>query len=486
MKKFFLALCVLSTSITFGQDGSLDTSFGDNGLVDIDYENSSIDVGGVNQFSDGSYIVLAGKLESDEKSILIHKFLNNGSLDTSFGDNGILTYLPTVREDPRATYIVEEDKILYVFNKEAQGNFFKKFLPDGTLDTSFGANGELEPFPGEFNAQLRFNKFNSIVAGLKLGTTFRVKRFLLNGDPDTSFGDSGMATIQGPSSITFYQSFKITSDNKILITAEQQVNGEKSPIIFQANQDGSIDTSFGTNGFVEIPYVDPNDDFVFNSNGVQLFEDGSILIISIYNFPAYDLAKTRIYKMSSEGELITAVGSGGEITGDGLPRVIIQENQRFLVMYQPIGMVGTGGRVGISRYFSNGFEDSSFSFDRAAFPILTNANFLIDSDGKVVVSGGGRAFEDFFMYRLNNNPLGIEENTQNIFTVFPNPANDFITISCTECYLTNKPYQITDTSGKVIQQANFSVENPTVSMEGFANGLYYLTIENTTVKLVKQ
>ena len=487
-KLSLFSICLLISCSIIAQDGSLDTSFADNGFVDIDYGNSSIDIGGVNQLSDGSYIILAGKLDSNNKSILIHKFLNDGTLDGSFGNNGILNYLPIVREDPRATYTVEEDKILYIFSKEAQGNFFKRFLPDGTVDTSFGSNGELNPFPGEFGAQLLFNKFNQIVAGLNSNGSFQIKRFLMNGDLDSSFGNGGTVFIQKPTPSTQFQTFTITSNDKILITAFQEIDSEEIPVMFRVNQDGTIDSGFGDNGFIEIPFVDPNDEFASVTNSLRLFEDGSILIVSLYFYPLDDFASTRIYKLSSDGEIITTIGSGGEIVESGLPRVIIQENQRILAVFQPVGMVFLGGPIDVKRYFSDGFVDPSLSYNREDFPDLYESNFIIDTDGKIVVVGSKSVNfgSDLLAFRLNNNVLGVQENTRNNFTVSPNPTNDFITISCASCSLTNKNYQITDATGKVLRQAIFDIETPMVSMEGFAAGLYYVTIEATTLKILKK
>ncbi len=487
-KLYFFSFCLLISFSIIAQDGSLDTSFADNGFVDIDYGDSSIDIGGINQLSDGSYIIFAGKLDSNDKSILIHKFLNDGTLDGSFGDNGIITYLPIVREDPRASYTVNGDKILCVFNIEGVGGIFRMLMPDGTIDSSFGSNGELNPFPGEFGAQLLFNKFNQIVAGLNSNGNFQIKRFLMNGDIDSSFGNGGTVFIEKPTPSTQFQTFTITSNDKILITAFQEIDSEEIPVMFRVNQDGTIDTGFGDNGFVEIPYVDPNDEFASVTNRLRLFEDGSILIVSLYFYPLADFALSRIYKLSSEGEIITTVGSGGEIIESGVPRVIIQENQRILAVFQPVGMVFLGGPIDVKRYFSDGFVDPSLSYNREDFQDLYESNFIIDTDGKIVVVGSkSENFgSDLLAFRLNNNVLGVQENTRNNFTVSPNPTSDFITISCSECSLTNKTYQITDATGKIIQTDIFSMENPTVSIEGFAAGLYYLTIEHTTVTLVKQ
>ncbi len=92
----------------------------------------------------------------------------------------------------------------------------------------------------------------------------------------------------------------------------------------------------------------------------------------------------------------------------------------------------------------------------------------------------------FGCYRFTNYLINSEKNTQNNFIISPNPSQNFETVSYTKYNLTNKPYKITDATGKVVRNGFLETENPTISMEGFATGLYYLIIENTTVKLVKQ
>ena len=64
----------------------------------------------------------------------------------------------------------------------------------------------------------------------------------------------------------------------------------------------------------------------------------------------------------------------------------------------------------------------------------------------------------------------------NYFTLFPNPANDQITINTDES-LIGKEYSIFDQVGKLVAKGSLINANTTISVNGFSNGMYILQIE---------
>ncbi len=88
------------------------------------------------------------------------------------------------------------------------------------------------------------------------------------------------------------------------------------------------------------------------------------------------------------------------------------------------------------------------------------------------------------IYRFVNSSLSTSEfNLNPKITIYPNPSSDFITISGIE---TTKTYSIYDALGRIIEK-NKTIQNKTINITGYKNGLYYIALENTKpIKFIKQ
>lgn len=79
-------------------------------------------------------------------------------------------------------------------------------------------------------------------------------------------------------------------------------------------------------------------------------------------------------------------------------------------------------------------------------------------------------------------PSSVHEMVVHDFTVYPNPANEILRV--TGIYY-NEPYQITDMTGKLVQMGNLTGVDPQFNIGDITNGLYLVTIRNTSVKWFK-
>ncbi len=116
----------------------------------------------------------------------------------------------------------------------------------------------------------------------------------------------------------------------------------------------------------------------------------------------------------------------------------------------------------------------------------TTVNASIASDTNVTVS----IFSTNNNYKVFCSATGLNEAESEInFSVNPNPANQFVTISLQSAELINTEIKIVDAVGKLIQQLR--IENSTVEIDvsKFDNGIYfiqyYLNSEKTVTKLQK-
>jgi uncharacterized delta-60 repeat protein len=205
----------------YNSDGSLDKSFGDLGerivdLGDDDFAKAvAIDYNGTPASNPdyGSIVVGGNKTNNDSNaSFAIARLTPNGNLDNSFGNGGhVTTDFPQGADaEARSVAIQPGGAIVAVgderFPGSNKGDFaLARFLPDGTLDKSFGSDGTgrvVTDFGGDDVATSVVNGFagDLIVGGSMLGIgdnlnrSFAVAAYTNAGVLDREFHGNGVVT----------------------------------------------------------------------------------------------------------------------------------------------------------------------------------------------------------------------------------------------------------------------------------------------------
>ncbi len=74
---------------------------------------------------------------------------------------------------------------------------------------------------------------------------------------------------------------------------------------------------------------------------------------------------------------------------------------------------------------------------------------------------------------------GVEMNEpQNQFTLYPNPANTFVTLSAVEGLTRNSDLQIHNAQGQLVSHSTFDVQHSTFDISSLSSGIYFLTLDN--------
>ncbi len=228
----------------FNTNGTLDSSFGINGII----ANTSLQGYSVALQNDGK-IILGGS----EGSQILMRFKSNGTLDSSFGTDGIVSN--ALLESLYCTAIQADGKII------AGGYpYIARFDSTGALDSSFGNEGFAES-----SANLGLESSNGIVFQndgkiLAACNGDMVVRYNINGTFDSSFGTNGIVGSNSPN-FSFFDIFSVAleNDGKILITGND--TSSINPETFETarlSALGVIDTSFGNKGYVITPIGDLN------------------------------------------------------------------------------------------------------------------------------------------------------------------------------------------------------------------------------------
>ena len=305
--------------------GQPDSAFGQQGVALIPFPNFGL-VKGVAIGPDGKIVVVgtASKPAGGNEFALLR--LNaDGSLDTGFGNNGLVTTSFSPGDDRPSALFVESDDSIFVAGtvdtaSDATEPFaFTHYEPDGSVDIGFG-NGGAQVIPavgGPAGAVLQQpdGKWLVIAGGgydANSGGYLPGFAVRLNSDftPDPTFGTAGIATLTWSE---FYFSAVVQPDGKILIGGGEATNGLAT--LGRLNPNGSLDTTFGSGGSVSTVFTEPiGGEFGITSFFSSIFvaPDGKILAIGAADgvgaIGGYFTAEAR-YK--SNGSPDTSFADGG-------------------------------------------------------------------------------------------------------------------------------------------------------------------------------
>jgi uncharacterized delta-60 repeat protein len=218
------------------------------------------------------------------------------------------------------------------------------------------------------------------------------------GDLDPSFGDGGRAVTRGAGSGA---SVALQTDGKIVVGGglEDEARNLHSAVA-RYEADGSLDTSFGTNGVIVTPFRTGAGCFDL-ANAVVIQADGNIVAVG-YSYCARSLFAMARY--DTDGNLDPSFGTDGKVLTSFGPRATCTSHAEAAAI-QPDGKViaagvarcGTGGglldyQYAVARYDLDGSLDATFG---DGGQVLTNftrgydnlADVALTPGGKIVVAG---------------------------------------------------------------------------------------------------
>ncbi len=244
------------TLARYNTDGSIDNSFGTNGIALTSIGDSASAQAAKIQ-SDGKIIAAGSTVIDGFSNFALVRYNTDGSLDNSFNNNGIVTTLVGQRCAISSISIQSDEKIV-VGGFTTDTNFTEQFTvarynTDGSIDTTFGNNGVVITTVGDIShiSAISIQADGKIIAAGFTGSTsqFLLARYNADGSLDTIFGTNGIvSTIIGDFSGA--ASIQVQSDNKIIASGFSNSNGTDQFVTIRYNTDGTIDETFGTNGIM--------------------------------------------------------------------------------------------------------------------------------------------------------------------------------------------------------------------------------------------
>jgi len=398
----------------YNSDGSLDTSFGSGGKV-ITNLNADIKAFAVAVQPDGK-IIAVGDAEpdspyNDASMFAIVRYKPNGSLDTSFGSGGqVNVRFRTYFDSARAVAVQPDGKIVVggftmyapITSTPLNGSDFAlaRLNSDGTLDGTFGSGGKVtvptnwdtEARRGDEIHALTILPDGRIIAAGQVfhehilfhfssNFDFGLTCFNPNGSLDTTFGSGGRASLDF-GDFSSANSLAVQRDGRIILGGQSLSSGIASFTLARFNTDGTLDTSFGSNGRVIT-------DFFGRPSGINALATQAgdrIVAAGFATSPAGD-TDFALARHNSDGSLDASFGAGGKLITNflGVSNLRTPGNDDVIraLVIQTDGRVVAAGQARVS--------DDNLDFALARYDVsqVTTPDFALTSDQPSVVAQRG-------------------------------------------------------------------------------------------------
>ena len=272
-------------------DGNLDPNFGSNGIFTYDSGNGYDSVIDLLVQSDGKIIMCGSNSNGTDSDLMVMRLTTNGILDTTFNTNGMAIYDGGNGYDSGLRLTIQNDGKILVTGSSHNGSdhdiLVARFNADGTLDTAFGTNGTVLYNGGDYDRGYGIDvdsQGNILATGHVTQANAKetdydipVIRFDPNGVLDTDFGDNGIELFDGGTHEECYDLI-VQNDDTILIAGHSGITAsgisDWSLVVLKYAQNGTLDTTFGTNGVYQ---YNPTDNTEWGY-GLALQTDGKIVV----------------------------------------------------------------------------------------------------------------------------------------------------------------------------------------------------------------
>lgn len=440
--------CFLLPAIGFSQAGLLDVTFGNAGIVRTDIANAN-DYGFSTVVQPDGKILVAGISFTDTvtyNDFVILRYKTNGSLDSSFGTNGIVTTTFGSSDDEAWSMCLQVDGKIVVAGRALFTNHYDfaiaRYNINGSLDNTFDGDGKVTTNLGGQNDYANCVKMQSdgkiVVTGFTNTNNIdqlTTVRYNSNGSLDATFDTDGIVITQVAKVYIDGQSMAIQSDGKIVASATVRFpTNEYDVLMVRYNTNGSLDSTFDSDGIVttDMCYTD-------NALAIAIQNDGKIIVAG-NSYDTINIAMGKnvlLARYNTNGTLDNTFNGNGKVfvevtnQADFANAIAIQDNGKIIVAGRSADGVGDF-KIILVRLNDDGTLDNTFNNDGLVITNMASAHeygqgIAIQNDGKIIVTGffnDGATYDIFVARYLGDAPLQTDDIIPDpIITVFPNPCS---------------------------------------------------------------
>lgn len=383
--------------------------------------------------------------------------------------------------------------------------FIGRYNADGTFDATFNSGTFLELDETGSSVSLSINKVRTLSNGkiLVLGKRNNGKiimRLNSDGTIDNTFGTAGEQTLNlmGGNYSSIEDIILLSNGSFLIAGSENDASnfGYQTGFVARMNADGTLDTSFGTNGFTKVLLGDPIKGSQVNS--IALTSDNDI-ICGGWGYWAssnpWDIAKGGIMKLSANGAIDASYAGGQYVQSSDysiIYKLLVTPNDQLIAC----GFSTTSNvKEGIFLFMDEqGNLDANIDTDGIVYmpnvsgmPNPEVRDMAIQPDGKLLymmsMSAGVPNSSSSHIGRILLSDAGasLEEQNMSELSVYPNPAQNQLTISSKE----SSTVKIQDSKGRIIDihEVNGS---KTIDVSSLPSGMYFIETEGLNpIKFIK-
>lgn len=340
--------------------------------------------------ADGKLIVGGSALINNTNQCILVRYTDTGLLDNTFGDSGVIITNTGSYSQIQTIKIQNNDQKIVslgnAFINDAAYILLNRYGTDGTLDTLFGTNGTVTSLFGDGTTATAFAldaDAKIVVVGVCVedGTPqLLLARYNTDGSLDTTFGVNGFVITE----IGFHSKgtdILIQNDGTLLVSGYTLLDSQNLFVLAKYTADGILDTTFGSNGIVTTALGN-------TAQATSLAQDsgGNIVLAGVSD------KNVALVRYTASGVLDTTFNGTGTLVTNFSARsqanaVVIDANDNIII-------TGNAGvQLVTARYTSSGLLDAQFGIDGTGYNLFstgtssTGSDIALRSDGSMVISG---------------------------------------------------------------------------------------------------
>jgi uncharacterized delta-60 repeat protein len=296
------------------QDGTIDNSFGTNGIARYDAGPGTLSVPNSIAVSSGNNIFVGAQiLDGTTFNFSVFKFTQGGGTDITYGDNGISTIaIGSANCFFKAMHVTADEEIIFIGNLEfahSQNAFMSKLDASGALDADWADGGTFMYSPATMNYfnDLYVDETGSFYIAGHHGIDYNIngfiRKFESSGLPDVSFATNGKITMDiGSTNGVYYTNIKRKADGNYLVTGKAFGQSLNKIHAFTFDANGAGDCEFSCAGV----YHDlPMEVTKMSQDLLEIMDDGSILTGGIIRSPEFTGQKAYLAKLLIENQTVS-------------------------------------------------------------------------------------------------------------------------------------------------------------------------------------
>jgi uncharacterized delta-60 repeat protein len=278
----------------YNPDGSLDATFGEGGRVRTDFSSSRDEIIAATLQPDGKIVAvgfISSNFSTTGVDYALARYNGDGSLDSTFDKDGkVTTDSGNESFDFAMAVAIDSNGKIVVAGQSSLSNGIQavdfslaRYNSDGTLDPTFGTNGIVTTdlgTPQDGANGVLIQPDGKIIAGgtaredFPIGANFALARYLPNGALDPSFGSGGKVITDFSGRSDIIRGIALQTDGRIVAAGASALDFSFDFALAQYLANGALDSSFGAGGKV-ITDITIGEDF---ANAVALQHDGKIVV----------------------------------------------------------------------------------------------------------------------------------------------------------------------------------------------------------------